>query len=212
MLAILYGLNAANSNCSCIFCDHDLLKDTKNDQVRIILNSQSKSITRSISEATYIVSNSIIPHKGYIRTPLIHIDFKNCVFDTLHFLLRISDKLLAIIMQYILKNDGNKATKDLSKRPRMKIFLGFLKNECEVYRPFFISERSAVDTDVIKLRSFNSNELEKIYGKISESSLSDIVKENDNEILYISSIFDAFYKIYLIAKNKRYFSFNTIIS
>ena len=144
--------------------------------------------------------------------PLIHIDFKNCVFDTLHFLLRMTDKLFSVIMQYILKNDGNISTKDLSQRPRMKIFLDFLKNECGVFNPFFISEKSAVDTDVIKLRSFNSNELERIYGKISESSLSHILKANDNEILLISSLFDAAYKIYLIAKNKRYFSFKTIIS
>lgn len=33
--------------------------------------------------------------------------------------------------------------------------------------------------------------------------MSDILKENDNEILIISSIFDASYKIYLIAKIKR---------
>ena len=206
MLAILYGLNAANSNCSCIFCDHELLKDSKNDQDRIILNSQSKSITRSISEATHIVSNSITPHKGYIRMPLIHIDFKNCVFDTLHFLLRMTDKLFGVIMQYILKNDGNNSTKDLSQRPRMKLFLDFLENECRVFKPFYISEKSAVDTDVIKLRSFNSNELEEIYGKISESSVSDILKANDNEILIISSVFKAAYMTFNIAKNKRYFS------
>ena len=147
MLAILCGLNAANRNCSCIFCDYDLRNDSKNDKDWILLNSQSKCITRSISEASYIVSNGIIPHKGNIRMPLIHIDFKNCVFYTLHFLLRITDKLFGVIMQYILKKDGKKATKDLSQRPKMKIFLDFLKNQCKIYRPFF----SARDQRLIQM-------------------------------------------------------------
>lgn len=125
MLAILYGLNGANSKCSCIFCENVLVEDSHTtfnvrETEEIISKYKPIGVTRSILEATRTISNGILPHKGYINEPLIHIDFKNCVFDTLHFILRVSDKLFGVLMYYICTLDGRDhiRSKDFSKRPR----------------------------------------------------------------------------------------------
>ncbi len=78
------GLNACNSNFSCTWCM------THKDQYHL----NEKSI---IDNNFRKIGNSVIGSDGYVHSPIFKfLDFDDVVFDTLHLLLRITEKLLLL--------------------------------------------------------------------------------------------------------------------
>lgn len=215
MLYALYGLNGPTSNFSCIFCKHDLKDDPYNyvdNETTAVLNYQPSDIDRSLLEAVDVIHkgypiNDMNSHKGYIQMPISHIDFNNCVPDTLHFLLRGSDKLFQVLLAYIFHKDGSNRSDNIENRPVLKKFRNFLTKDCEINDPFYFSGKTSMEEDSLKMGNINSNDLIKIYKKINSRSnmfshrlLDD---ENDYKLQMINLLFNLFYKIYLFMTNKR---------
>ncbi len=119
------------------------------------------------------------------------IDYKNCVVDLLHLLLRVTDqlyKLLFFKFARIDKNDGA----DVNLRPNLKIFLDFLKNKCKISNAFYISSKS---TEKIKLRSLNGNERMRIFEELfkpyyvgSEKKDEGIIKRLNFDALFPNNL------------------------
>ena len=228
MLQKLYGLVGSNGKCACIFCPQNL-KDDDFDQS---IDSETISeldisdlnankltpinITRSISEAHQLVGKN--ENKGYINIPLISIDFDFCVPDTLHFCLRGADKLFEILLNEISDKDNKRGTElTIANRPRLKKLEIFLKEDCKITKPFYNSSKKFISkeaNDNINLTSLNSNNLQTIFLKLNpvnaeSKKFSDFLTiEGDSDefkdrLNHISAIWKAFYKIYLVTKNRR---------
>lgn len=191
----------------CIWCTYDITKDEKNDQGQYIHSTMN--ITRTLDEANRIVSTFEKGLNGYVKSPIINIDFKFCVFDTLHLFLRITDKLFAILFDFIENCESGED--DLEKRPMMKGFLDFLKNECKICNPYYFKQKNNTG-EKVKLRSLNSNELENIYRALSitdvngnQTVLITILKPSQDhlqELTMINALWLNFYKYYQIIKNR----------
>ena len=114
MLSILYGLANSNANHACIFCQQNLSDDVfdqeylRNDSDISDELYTPREISQSLSEAIATVNSCVKNNYGYLRIPLISIDFQNCVFDTLHFLLRGLDKLMEILINKLNDQDSNR--------------------------------------------------------------------------------------------------------
>ena len=145
MLRLLYGQKASNALEGCVWCKYSMgNKPNKNDNWPI---SKNLSLDEENQEVKPIIK---------------FIDYKNCVVDLLHLLLRVTDqlyKLLFFKFARIDKNDGA----DVNLRPNLKIFLDFLKNKCKISNAFYISLKS---TEKNKLRSLNRNERMRIFEEL----------------------------------------------
>ena len=73
-LAILYGINSANSNKPCIWCKWD-----KTSRLNVKEKWEKRSIRDSLIE---------IGQNGYVKEPLTYIDFDHCAIDVLHCVIR----------------------------------------------------------------------------------------------------------------------------
>ncbi len=210
-----YGLTSASSHYSCIYCETNLMKPWEyGDENKII------PINRTLAEAKKIVKNKHSNKddiKGYIHFPIVHIDFNMIVIDTLHMLLRISDKLFESLITILNRNDEDSTSYDFKKRLNLKIFLDILKNDCNISNPFYKSQK---DTEKIKIRSLNGSEREIIFTyfsgildenhlgknlfleslKIKSKKLVEIFPSID-EMKNFDRVFRSFWKLFLKVKN-----------
>ena len=76
--------------------------------------------------------------------------------------LRITDILFKLLFYKLITLDGNDGP-NLDLRPNLRSFLEFLKNNCGISNPWYVSNKGG---DSIKLRSLNGNEREQIFEKI----------------------------------------------
>ena len=98
-LALIYGINAANSNQPCIWC------------------SWNKNKNIECQPRTLIEARQNTGSNGFKSNPLLSkIDFNHCIIDMLHLFLRISDKLFDLLYAKLIEKDGN-ADGNLDKRP-----------------------------------------------------------------------------------------------
>ena len=192
MLRCLYGHKSPNASEGCVWCKCDLRKDVITfEDLKILQNSFEKSKTyqvangnvRAVTKArkvpikingkieSYYLTQKDWPigrdidviDEGHQYPIIDFIPYENCVIDLLHLLLRVSDKLFDLLIWKLEKIDNNKGT-DINKRVTFKIFIDFLKNDCKISNPCYISKKE----DKIKLRSLNGNEKQKIFDKIFE--------------------------------------------
>lgn len=172
-------------------------------------NRESWELTRSITEANEFINDKqkkSADRKGYVRKPIIDfIEFKDCVVDTLHLLLRISECLLKSLMEKLDLADsiiGKFNTADLTLRPNLKKFLDFLQCECKIYSPYYIKER---DTDgvQVKLRSLNSNELETFFNRLKKDTILTMFPSLKKELNRINFCLIEFWNIYCLIKNSQ---------
>ncbi len=202
-LANLYGINAAISNCPCIWCKFNVNNNSHIDG--------SWPISRTLEEAiSWINDTTKTPaeRQGYVRRPLItFIDFDQCVVDTLHLYLRISECLLRALIIKLDEADGN-GTADMSRRPNLNLFLNFLKNECNIYAPYYIKQKE--NSVKVKLRSMNSNELDKIFTKLNQFSLISLMPELEESIQGIDYNLREFFNIFKIISGDSIFSIDEI--
>jgi hypothetical protein len=160
MLLNLYGHKGSNSKESCFYCRKNL-KDIPDI-------NEDLFITRKLSDS--------FEADGH-REPIIKfIDYKNCVIDLLHLLLRVSDHLFEILIAKLIKIDNNSGS-DIERRPYFKIFMDFLKDKCKISNPWYVSSKSE---DKIKLRSLNGNERIKIFERIFQEYETMDIKTGQN--------------------------------
>ena len=150
MLAILFGINAANSNFSCLWCNCNLSQP---------VNMQMEwSISRTQADAS---THHLNGFEGYTEEPIIKfVDFDCIVIDTLHLLLRISDKLFNLLLKKIDLHDQSDSA-DLNNRPVLKCYIDFLKNVCKLTKPFYL--KTIDNVTKIKFRNFSGSERLKIF-------------------------------------------------
>ena len=171
-LALLYGLNAANSDYPCIWCKCNItekldLKKLKNWSIS----------DRKLAESAKIIQSGRAS-KGYIKPPILNfIDFDSVILDMLHLYLRVTDRFFEIIGTLIEKADGIKSSDFiLEKRPCFKRYMEFLEN-CKITNPFYTSKKVI---SKYKLRSLNSNERKLILGKLVETKIQNLFPEFEN--------------------------------
>lgn len=180
-IEIMYGLLSANSNYPCPWCHCHKNEFGNLSKEWPIANSDSDARTLEKAKQNILKKK---PDFGYNKKPIINIDFKNCVIDMLHVLLRIFDVLKKLFLYDLFHADG--LGEDLTKKPNVSLFLNFLENECKICNCYYIVEKR------IELRSFSGNEIINILEKCSHlEKLFKIPKISD-----ICSLWYEFYSLY----------------
>ena len=188
MLRGLYGHKESNAKYGCAFCHKDL-KTNKPDL------DQKLTIDRTLKDEIYK------------DPPIIDfIEYKDCVIDVLHLFLRITDNLLDLLISKLNKVDKNDSS-NIELRPTLKIFLDFLKDNCKISNPYYVSKKE----DKIKLRNLNANERARMFDYLfeeyfrpnetqpSKKNFYFVFKNAKNlklDLNYENLIWSSFYEIY----------------
>jgi hypothetical protein len=142
MLRLLYGQKAANAAEACLYCRADL--------------SQVPNV-----DAFWPISRTLRDIPDNNEPIVTFIEYKKCVIDLLHLLLRITDILYTLLLNKLSKMDRSNSI-DLDLRPNLRKFCIFLRETCKLSNPYYVCKK----TGLFKLRSFNGNERIKIFKKM----------------------------------------------
>lgn len=188
-LANIHGLNAANSEHPCIWCNWSF-KQTDHKA----LNADERTHQRCRDKLQRATKNT----DGYQNIPLLRfIEFKNAIFDPLHMCLRITDNLFEKLIAHFdfLDKDGSF---DLEKRKYLRILTEFIENNCKVSSPFFYCEKEKK----VKIRNLNQRDRFKILKGLETRNLINLFPElkRDNYILGINFVLLEFYNILKLIK------------
>jgi hypothetical protein len=196
-LHIIMGLNSCNSKNSCLYCKIDKTAFSENNKILIKNQLRSTDDLRTNIENTDPGSSI----SGYLYEPIFEfISFEDVVFDTLHLLLRITGKLINLLLHQIKSLD-----KDENDYTHQKKFYAYLET-IGIKNP---SKYEKVETEnstkmVLTIRSLNGQDclmalkhmdLNTVFKQVSEKNLS---KKK------ISDTFREFYAIYNKIKEKFY--------
>lgn len=209
-LSVVFGINAANSLYPCPWCTWKM----KDKMTEADLNEKFSIHGRSHAMAEICLNNtkSIDARKGYIDKSLFSfIEFHKIVVDMLHMTLRITDKLLHMLLFRLEELEKEEKT------PLIIIFKNFLETECKITCPFYTKETE--NESKLKLRKLNQNDRLKIFKKLFENqkTLNSIFPEKfqrDVTILILNKLFFNFREILLIIKkdNGQNFDKNGLIT
>ena len=153
-IALVFGINAANSHHCCPWCYFDSSQP-------VDINETFLSRTQELAEEYSQYGTELM---GHIHKPIIDfIEFDCCVIDSLHLLLRISDKLFEALIDKINTIDNHPESINWEDRPLLKRFNDALKQKCKIYKPFYISSQKGAVPAQIKLRSLSGSDRLKIF-------------------------------------------------
>jgi hypothetical protein len=153
-IALVFGLNAANSHYCCPWCYFDSSKPVN-------INETFLPRTQELAAEYTLYDAEIMGHQ---HKPIIDfIEFDCCVIDSLHLLLRISDKLFEALINKFNTIDNNPESINWSDRPLLKMFNDALKDKCKIYKPFYIKSKKGANPAHIKLRSLSGGDRLKIF-------------------------------------------------
>jgi len=194
-LAMINGINAANSNHPCIWC-------LWNQNTEFNENEQNKNwpISRTYNEAIQaIISNNNL---GYLNVPLLNfINFDKNIIDTLHLLLRVTDKLFEKLLSFLEYLDNNQSL-NFQIRPRLRRLNEVLLNECKITTPLYLAKSGNV-----KLRSMNQDERIKFLKFGIKNIYPEMIPQDENEtdnnkikMGYFAIAFKKFYTIFIYIK------------
>jgi len=186
--SLCYGINNANSNFPCPWCTWEnnkieIDKIKKNTLIRKIrdeklLNKKIKEMEEEMIEKMFANKYNLRTHEesfdlrnlrnnerlGYTKEPLFtFIPFEKSTIDILHLYLRVTDKLLKLLFNHLDQLEIQHKGLTL-----IKTFCDFLKNECKITNPSYIvyETKDNVQSEVVKLRSLNQNEREKMLEEL----------------------------------------------
>ena len=190
-LSTVQGISTANSNYPCPWCTW---KSTPIKWTEKEINQKWPNNERDHQIAKVLCKEKVVEKKkGYINESLFSfIPFAKSVVDPLHLFLRITDKLMDMLLFRLKELDiKEKSFKlgDISTRNITLNFLEYLKEEktgCNLTSPYFIADKE------FKLRSFNSNEKKKIIEKISSNHFLNIFSKQIQEDRILNEIIEAF--------------------
>jgi hypothetical protein len=187
----VFGLNAANSNYSCLWCK------CPKDQFHVI-NHSKWSITDTKKGARTIKEARLKKGFGYIESPLTSIEFSKACIDLLHMWLRISDKLEKLLVDKLTLIDYLKAKKndDLSDKPNLSKYINFMRYECNIQKPYYISNKQ------IEFRQLSGAEKLKLFESIDITKLF----PNLQNVEKVENLWKSFFNIYVSVKNNSYSS------
>ena len=158
-------LKRSNSNFCCTWCKEEKINFLKNN----LSDCNSKKRCLNDFESLKRLDGAYDENEGYQNAPIFDfIRFEDVVFDTLHMLLRITGKLLKLLIrELIYLDDGN--TSSLEKMPNQNKLFNFF-SKIGITMPYKITKND--DSSVaIELRTFNGNECLLILEKIDFQSL-----------------------------------------
>ena len=154
MLALLLGVNAANSNHPCLYCKCPSSEFHNTSKVWSITNVDQGA--RTYDDACKNVGSFGQKHK-----PLINfIPFSHFVFDLLHANLRISDLLFENFFNKLVTEDLRAKTSE-----KQDMFIKCLNEEVRIFNPVYEVNKK------IKLKNFNRNENLRIFSQVPLSTL-----------------------------------------
>jgi hypothetical protein len=174
MLRNIYGHKGSNAKEGCFWCKKNLKEIPKIEE--------DLQITRTLNDNYEI--------DGHQQPLIKFIEYKNCVVDLLHLLLRVTDHLIELLVAKLIKIDNNSGG-NIEKRPYFKIFMEFLKNECKISNAWYVSSKSE---NKIKLRSLNGNERIKVFKTIFKKYMGYNNKTGER-VLMLKNFSDIFPKV-----------------
>jgi len=140
------GLNAANSDSSCIWCQL-----SKSDFSKMI---RTHTMNRKVNDKS----------KGQINYPIIDfIKIENIIVDPLHMYLRIADKLISLLHKSLESLDGAFSL-TLELNPNFNKYITFLQ-KIGIRNPYWIEQKK------FKLRALNGDDKRRLFGKINLTEL-----------------------------------------
>jgi hypothetical protein len=124
-----------------------------------------------------------IDHKERI---INFIEPQMCIIDDLHLLLRVTDKLYDLLLLKFIRLDKNDGS-DLKLRKNLSVFIHFLKENCKIKNPFYLTEKRP-NYGKIQFRSFNGNERIRIFKELYEPKYNKASKEKTHDALFLSNL------------------------
>jgi hypothetical protein len=200
MLAIIYGINAANSDQPCIWCTFSKKKFNNVDvrKVKEEIKKEWSIIDKSKGARSVNIANDVInsKHDGYIHKPIFtSIPFHRAMIDMLHLFLRITDVLYDLFIQTLMELDGlQKTSKDLSTRPHLNSFFNDLINIYNIRAPFFYTEGNKIE-----IRDLQGPEKKRFFHNFD---LTKYAPEN-SKIADTDRLWKKFWSIYNKIKKKQ---------
>ena len=200
-LHTMMGLNACNSNHACLWC-----KLHKKSFAKLSKDAlpEIEDLKRTIEEqATNLNGQEVFledpkSYLGYSNLRIFDfITFDDCVFDTLHMLLRIVEKLMKLFLTELESLDESKST-NIRDLPYQQRFFESLR-KIGVQNPIYY------DNDIFKMKSFTGedclNILEKLHFEqfFSNEFYPKFVKKDT-----FNSLLRGFNEIFLNVKNNSY--------
>jgi len=200
------GINAANSNCPCLFCTAHISEFTDLTK-NFPMNRSLEEATKLLKMYGHNLEKFKIQLKGYQELPLIKfIPYDKYIYDTLHLIIRIiGDKLMDLLLNDINIFDtvNGRLPVKLELRPTLSAFESFLRKVCGISNPLIISSTGIKKSsltggkllEVIKL--FNIEYIEET--KLNENSArlkfnkKELIKDSTQNQLYD---FESFKKNY----------------
>ena len=159
-LHTVMGLNSCNSNNPCLWCkwNKDFFSKLSSQALPEIIG-----LARNSKEQSDHLKNVFLaeaePLLGYSKERLFDfIEFDDCVFDTLHLLLRVVEKMMKLFVAELEILDDNTSTNinDLPYQNRLY----------EALREIGILSPTYLENGIHKLKSFTGDDCLNILGKL----------------------------------------------
>lgn len=197
-LHLMMGLASCNSNNSCLICKISKKDYFRNNKELIKTNLRSvEDLKKNIQDINLGDIN-----KGYKTYPILQfIDFEDVVFDTLHLLLRISEKLLQLLFNQIKIMEADSKSNVFQER-----FFKYLES-IGIKNPYKYEKSSSNESDkmILVLRSFNGNEcLKAIQNMDLDANFPEFLHNHTPSLKDISKLFRDFYDIFMKIKQNFY--------
>ncbi len=185
-LALFMGIMSANSKYPCIWCKGSKC-DFKDIRKEFSITHKQK-MARTLEEAEAL---SKYQRFGYKALPMSKcFPFHFVIIDILHLFLRISDTLVGLLKQDFELVDG--FVNDINETRLLKRFCDFLKNECNVSKPYFISKKN----NMFELTDLIGPQKELLFSQINITELFPELNHSQS----IDRIWKDFYSIYCLFK------------
>jgi len=169
-LALVCGIDAANSEYSCIWCKCPN-RDRWNMDLEWSVTDVSKG-ARTIDEFTRLAKLTKSMTRYNCSHPLLFhfIPIHHVVIDSLHLFLRIGDLLINLLIQELRRQDGidkSSVTKlDRSKQTHIAAYERFLNEQCKISFTWYVD-----DSKKLKWRDLTGPEKHRLFQKINTPSL-----------------------------------------
>ena len=175
-LAIVCGIDAANSNFSCVWCKCPSVD--RWDMSKQWSAFDSEKGARTISEIEEYCKRPKAKRFGCHSNPIFKcVPIDHHIIDSLHLFLRVSDVLINLLIQDLRREDGiARATVfDRTKHSNVTAYEDFLNNVCKIHFKWYTSHETKQMqwrdlTGPEKIRLFNKVDIPKYFPALSNGS------------------------------------------
>jgi len=200
-LHTVMGLSACNSNLPCLWCKwhkdffSKLSKDAIPEISTLKRTTQEQSAHLKRENAFLIDPEPIL---GYAKEPILDfIEFEDCVFDTLHMLLRIVEKLMKLFLAEFEILDDNNST-NLNDLPYQKNLFDSL-TKIGVQNPIYYQD------GIFKMKSFTGDDCLRILENLKFDEYYPVnIYPLFDKIDIFNSLLRGFNDMFLNVKNNFY--------